>query len=74
MTKLTVTLKVNKMAEEVQAFGFPCGETNCMKLATHEFQFATLDDDYRLPLCARHAQRMEQAIHGYEQRSISAND
>ena len=61
------------MIGEVQAFGFPCGETNCMNLANKELQITTLDDDYRLPLCPKHAQRLAQQIEKND-RPIPANN
>ena len=62
MRQSTVTLKINNMPSEVRAFGFPCGETNCMTLANRVLRIITLDDEYELPLCAMHAQRLEKAI------------
>ena len=73
MKQSTVTLKVSKLPDPMEVFGFPCGESDCYKTPTYEFQFATLDDDYRLPVCAMHAQRLVRAIGEYEKR-ISANN
>ena len=61
------------MATEVRAFGFPCGETSCMDLATKELQLSTLEDYYQMPLCAKHAQRLDKVITDYERR-ISAHN
>ena len=55
MKQSTVTLRVNDMPKQMLAYHFPCGETNCSKEATQEFTILTLDAEYKMPICTKHA-------------------
>ena len=58
MTKSTVTLRVNDMPMEMRTYGFPCGETNCTKTADMEFVILTLEAEYKMPICKKHAKEL----------------
>lgn len=60
-TPLDITLKINEIPPNIGLFDFPCGESNCWNKATMELQLTTLDDDYRLPLCSKHAKSLMNA-------------
>jgi|SRR5215471_6128469 len=57
------TLRINNLPENVRVFGFPCGENECMTLATKVLVIQTLDAQYEMPLCANHADRLAKDAH-----------
>lgn len=58
MTVSNVTLRVNKMPDNMRLFDFPCGEETCENTATMELELRTTDDTYKMPLCVKHANRL----------------
>ena len=54
----TVTLRVNDMPKNMLLFAFPCGETNCTNQGTQEFTILTLESEFKMPICAKHAKEL----------------
>ena len=55
MKQLNVTLKVNDMPKTMLQYNFPCGETNCPNDAEAELCILTLDSEFKMPVCYKHA-------------------
>ena len=58
MKQSSVTLKVKEMDSGMRIYSFPCGETNCTTTATKEFHITTLDSEFIMPVCSKHAQEL----------------
>jgi len=47
------------MIDEIKAFEFPCGETECVEQADYVIHIETvMGDDYEMPACYEHAMTM----------------
>ena len=61
----TLKIKFNDMSKAMLLYSFPCGETNCYEAATREFEIATIDSQYKMPVCSKHAKWLEREFDNY---------
>jgi len=54
-----IDIWTRRMPDEMQAFNFPCGETDCPEDANYELHIeAALGDEFVMPICYEHAMIM----------------
>lgn len=63
MPSSTVILKINPLPNEMTIYNFPCGETNCPKLGEMELEIRTLESEFKMAICTKHAKELSYDLH-----------